>query len=113
MTDGAEYISLYFNTTLPKQICLKIRISNHSLRKCGAINLLVFFYYFEDNAENQDDLYTGRSFHCQNLQFHRQNLYYLYGVQSLNCHDVKDSGVNQYYTGLLKMIVGVLTTCHT
>ena len=43
MTECAEYISLHLNTTLPTQICLKIRISNHSLRKCGAINLLVYF----------------------------------------------------------------------
>ena len=68
MTDCVEYISLYFNTTLPTQICLKIRILNLSLWKCRAINLHIFFYDFEDSAENLDYLYTGRSFRCQNLK---------------------------------------------
>ena len=59
MTERAEYIALHFNTTVPKHICLKIKISNHSLKKCVAINLLVFYFYFENSAENLDYLYAG------------------------------------------------------
>jgi len=50
------------------------------------------FYEFEDSADNLDYLYTGHSFRCQNLKYHRQNPYYLYRLQLLLCHDVKDSG---------------------
>ena len=51
---------LVFNTTLPKQICLKIRNSNHSLRKCEAINLLVFLRFWTQRRES--GLFIDRAF---------------------------------------------------
>jgi hypothetical protein len=90
VTECAEYISLYFNTMLPTQICLKIIISNQSEEMWGN-KFTRIFYDFEDSADNMNYLHTGHSFRCQNLKYHKQNLYYLYRMKLMLCLDVKDS----------------------